>query len=67
MKSFVMAFFMVSVALGNLFTGAMNFFIQNPDGGSKLAGAGYFWFFAALMLTTATLFAWMSRRYPDSG
>jgi POT family proton-dependent oligopeptide transporter len=65
MKSFVMSFFMVSVALGNLFTGAVNFFIQNPDGTSKLAGAGYFWFFAGLMLATAVLFSVVSRYYRD--
>ncbi|MGZ8247109.1 POT family MFS transporter [Methylomagnum sp.] len=69
MKSFVMALFMASVAAGNLFTGAVNFFIQNPDGGSKLAGAAYFWFFAGLMLATAALFAVVSQFYPerDSG
>jgi POT family proton-dependent oligopeptide transporter len=65
MKSFVMAFFLVSVAAGNLFTGAVNFLIQNPDGTSKLAGAGYFWFFAGLMLATAALFAVVSRFYPE--
>ncbi|MGX2040594.1 POT family MFS transporter [Methylocaldum sp. MU1018] len=66
MKSFVMSFFMVSVAAGNLFTSAVNFFIQNPDGTSKLAGADYFWFFSALMLATAILFAIASRHYPET-
>jgi POT family proton-dependent oligopeptide transporter len=56
---------LVSVAAGNLFTGVVNFFIQNPDGSSKLAGAGYFWFFAGLMLATAALFAVASRFYPE--
>lgn len=65
MKSLVMAFFMMSVALGNLFTGAVNFFIQNPDGSSKLAGAAYFWFFAGLMLGTACLFALAGRHYRE--
>lgn len=65
MKSFVMSFFMVSMAAGNLFTAAVNFFIQNPDGGSKLAGAAYFWFFAGLMLATAALFAGVSRFYSE--
>ena len=65
MKSFVMSFFLVSVAAGNLFTGAVNFFIQNSDGSSKLAGAGYFWFFAGLMLATAALFSAASRWYPE--
>jgi POT family proton-dependent oligopeptide transporter len=56
MKSFVMAFFMMSIAAGNLFTSAVNFFIQNEDGSSKLAGAEYYWFFTLLMFLTALLF-----------
>ncbi len=65
MKSFIMAFFMMSVAAGNLFTSAVNFFIQNPDGSSKLAGAAYFWFFTAVMLVTALLFLVMTRWYRE--
>jgi len=46
MKSFVMAFFMLSISAGNLFTSGVNFFIQNPDGSSKLAGwRGLFYLF----------------------
>jgi len=56
MKSFVMAFFMMSIAAGNLFTSAVNFFIQNPDGTSKLEGAAYYWFFTLLMFATSLLF-----------
>ena len=63
MKSFVMAFYFLSVALGNLFTSAVNFFIHNTDGSSKLAGADYYWFFTGLMLITAMLFRWVSQRY----
>jgi POT family proton-dependent oligopeptide transporter len=63
MKSFVMAFFMLSIAAGNLFTGAVNFLIRNEDGSSKLAGADYFLFFTALMLVTAILFSIVSSRY----
>lgn len=66
MKSFVMAFYMLSVAIGNLFTSAVNFFIQNDDGSSKLAGADYFWFFTLLMLATALLFIWVSRNYIET-
>jgi POT family proton-dependent oligopeptide transporter len=65
MKSFVMAFYFLSVALGNLFTSAVNFFIQNDDGTSKLAGANYFWFFTGLMLITAVLFLFVSNRYKE--
>jgi len=65
MKSLVMSLYMAAVALGNLFTSAVNFFIENPDGSSRLAGAGYFWFFAALMLVTALGFVWHSRHYRE--
>lgn len=65
MKSFVMSFYMAAIALGNLFTSAVNYFIENPDGSSRLAGAGYFWFFAALMLVTALGFVWHSRHYQE--
>lgn len=65
MKSFIMAFYFMSVAVGNLFTSAVNFFIENADGSSKLAGASYFWFFTALMLVTAILFLFVIRHYDE--
>jgi POT family proton-dependent oligopeptide transporter len=63
MKSFVMAFFMLSISLGNLFTSAVNFIIQKPDGSSLLEGADYFLFFTALMAGTAVLFMLLARFY----
>ena len=63
MKSFVMAFFMMSISAGNLFTSAVNFFIRNDDGSSKLAGADYYSFFTLLMLVTAILFMLVARFY----
>jgi POT family proton-dependent oligopeptide transporter len=63
MKSFVMAFFMLSIAAGNLFTSAVNFLIRNPDGSSRLAGADYYIFFTILMLVTAVLFSVSIRFY----
>ncbi len=65
MKSFIMAFYFLSIAIGNLFTSAVNFFIQNDDGSSKLAGADYFWFFSMIMLITACLFIWVIRYYTE--
>lgn len=56
MKSLVMGAFLMSVSLGNLFTTGVNYFIQNPDGTSKLEGASYYLFFAAAMAITAILF-----------
>ncbi len=61
MKSLVMAFFMLSIAAGNLFTSSINFFIQNDDGSSKLAGASYYGFFTLLMLITAVSFLFITR------
>jgi POT family proton-dependent oligopeptide transporter len=56
MKSVVMGAFFMSVAIGNFFTAAVNYFIQNPDGTSKLDGPSYYLFFAAAMGVTALLF-----------
>jgi POT family proton-dependent oligopeptide transporter len=56
MKSLIMGLYLLSNALGNFFTSCVNFFIENPDGSSKLPGASYYWFFAALMLVTTLLF-----------
>ena len=63
MKSFVMAFFMLSISAGNLFTSAVNFFIQDDQGGELLQGADYYLFFTSLMLITAILFSWIARYY----
>ncbi len=57
MKSFIMALFMLSVSLGNIFTSMLNFFIQNEDGTVMLEGAEYYWFFTILMAITAVVFA----------
>lgn len=65
MKSFIMAFYLMSVAIGNIFTSAVNFFIRNENGTSKLAGASYFWFFTGLMLLTAIGFLFVAGRYQE--
>ena len=60
-KSLIMAMYLGSVALGNLFVSVVNLVIQNPDGSNKLEGAAYFWFFAAIMLVVALLFIIVAR------
>ena len=54
---------MLSVSLGNIFTALVNAFIKNPDGGSKLEGASYFYFFAGTMFVTAILFLLVLKFY----
>jgi POT family proton-dependent oligopeptide transporter len=63
MKSLVMCTYLGSIALGNVFTAGVDYFIQNPDGSLKLAGASYFFFFVKVMLVTAILFLFASRFY----
>ena len=65
MKSLIMGLFLSSVALGNAFTAAVNFFIQNEDGSSKLEGPNYFLFFALLMTVTAGLFLIVAVTYKE--
>ena len=65
MKSLVMACFLLSVSLGNLFTAVVNFAILNEDGSSKLDGATYYLFFAGCMLATAILFIPVAMAYKE--
>ena len=65
MKSLIMALFLMSVSIGNLFVSAVNFFIQNDDGSSKLMGADYYLFFSACMLVTAIAFIPVAMRYRE--
>ena len=63
MKSMIMAFFLASVFVGNLFTALVNIFIENKDHTSKLTGASYYLFFAILMFVAALAFIFVARRY----
>lgn len=65
MKSVIMAVNMLSVSLGNAFTAAVNYLIQNPDGTSKLSGTNYYGFFTLAMLVTALGFIAVAARYRE--
>ncbi|MBU6376320.1 MAG: POT family MFS transporter [Bdellovibrionales bacterium] len=65
MKSMVMALYLMSVSMGNLFTAAVNYLIQNDDGSSKLTGAQYYLFFAGAMLITALIYIPVALRYRE--
>ena len=66
MKSFVMSLYLLSISLGNLFVMAVNFFIQNEDGSSKLAGADYYYFFAATMFVFSVIFIAVAKWYQST-
>lgn len=63
-KTFVMSLYLLAISLGNLFAWAVNHFIQNADGTSKLPGASYYWFFAIAMLVTLALYIPVAMRFP---
>jgi POT family proton-dependent oligopeptide transporter len=63
MKSFIMAIYLLSVSLGNEITAVVNYLIQTPDGGSRLPGASYYWFFSALMIVAAIGFPFFAMVY----
>lgn len=63
MKSIVMSVYLLSTALGNELTAVVNAVIQNPDGSSKLPGASYYWFFAAIMAGAAVAYVFVAIFY----
>lgn len=65
MKSFIMAFMLATVALGNLFTSGVNMVLHYMDK-SLLAGPRYYLFFAALMLIAAILYIPVAKRFRES-
>ena len=65
MKSWIMAFYLASIAMGNGFTAVVNRFILNEDGTSKLEGANYYLFFTGAMGLTAVLFVVVAMFYKE--
>jgi POT family proton-dependent oligopeptide transporter len=65
MKSFVMGLFLFAISIGNGFTALVNVFIQNPDGSTRLSGAAYYLFFAALMVLASFGFIAFASRYRE--
>ena len=63
MKSAVMALWLFTVSMGNLFTAGVNFFIRNADGTVKMNDQQYFLFFAALMLAASVVFVIVASFY----
>jgi POT family proton-dependent oligopeptide transporter len=63
LKSMIMAFYLTSITLGNLFVAEVNKFIENPDGTTKLAGANYYLFFAGVLFASAILFIFVAQRF----
>ena len=65
MKSFIMAFYLLSVSLGNLIAALVNTLIRNEDGTTIWSGSDYFMFFTYLMLGTAVCFVVVAKLYQE--
>ena len=65
LKSFVMALFLMSASIGNLFTSGVNFVIARPGQPPALEGSSYFLFFAGLVFVAALLFVPVAQRFQD--
>lgn len=66
MKSLVMSLYFLSVAAGNLLASEVNARIESDRWVSEqLAGANYYWFFAALMFAAAVLFIPVALLYKE--
>ncbi len=63
MKSAVMALWLFTVSMGNLFTAGVNYFIRNEDGTVKMNDQQYFLFFAGLMVVAAVIFVIVASFY----
>jgi POT family proton-dependent oligopeptide transporter len=63
MKSAVMALWLFTVSMGNLFTAGVNHVIRNADGTVKMNDQHYFLFFAGLMLVAAIVFVVVASFY----
>lgn len=63
MKSLIMSLYLLAVSAGNAFTALVNKVIQDDKGVSRISGAQYYLFFAALMLVTAIIFAFVASAY----
>ena len=63
MKSLVMAFFLLTVSLGNFLTSQVKFLLLNDDGSSKMSAVQEFWFWTVLIILTAILFRFVIRSY----
>lgn len=63
MKSIIMVLYLWAISAGNLFTALVHKFIANEDGTSKLPGATFYLFFAALCFVTAIVYTFVARVY----
>lgn len=65
MKSIIMSLYLLSISAGNAFTALVHVFIANADGTTKLHGAAYYNFFAALSIGCVAAWVVVARNYRE--
>jgi len=65
LKSFIMSFYLLSVAVGNFIVAFVNGVNERPDGSLLLEGAEYYWFFTILTFIAASVLYYMSLTYEE--
>ncbi len=65
MKSTIMAFFLLTVSVGNYFVSLLNGNIASGGFFSQFEGASYFWLFFGICIGTAVLFMFISPRLKE--
>ena len=65
MKSFIMSYYLLAIALGNFITAMVNAFNERADGSLFLEGADYYWFFVAITFVATIALGIMSKYYKE--
>lgn len=65
MKSFVLSFYLLSVALGNLIVIVSTLFLENEDGSLNMPWSQFFLLYTILMYLSFVLFSILFRNYKD--
>ena len=65
MKSFVLSFYLLSVALGNLIVIVSTLLLENESGELNISWSSFFLLYTILMYVTFILFTFLFRNYKD--
>ena len=65
LKSITVSIFLLSIAIGNIYTSIINFHNERDDGSVILTGYNYFLFFTLIMLIATILFIPFAKKYTN--
>ena len=65
LKSITVSIFLLSIAIGNIYTSLINFYNEREDGSVILTGYNYFLLFTLMMLVVTFLFIPFAKKYAN--